>query len=210
MCFKKSKIVSFVINKRKRIVSRMIECSFSVVIREKNDVWSTKVICENHNHEIVHVKVHSFQRKIEMTFEIKKRIKTIMRFDRNFKNFLDELKSKNFDCIIDIKNIYNVKNELKVEMFKNLIFTQILLIILKNRKRWFHRVQKNSTTNRIQRLFFANMKISKKFFARNYEIFIMNCIYKINKYKLFLLVIVDHICINITFYADLYFLFDEI
>ena len=135
MCFKRGKIVFFVINKRKRIVSRMIECSFSVVIREKNDVWSTKVVCEDHNHEGVHVKVHSFQRKIEMTFEVKERIKTIMRFDRSLKNLFDELRSENFDCIIDIKDIYNVRNELKVEMLKNLTFTQALLMVLKDRKR---------------------------------------------------------------------------
>ena len=54
------------------------------------------------------------------------------------------------------------------------------------------------------------MKTSKKLLARNYEVLIMNCIYKINKYKLSLLVIVGHICIGITFYADFCFLFDEI
>lgn len=210
MCFKKNKIVFFTIKKRKHIFFRMIECFFNIVTREKNNVWNTNIICENHNHEKIHVKIHFVQRKIEMIFEITKRIKTIMKFDRNSKNLFDKLKFENFNCIINIKNIYNVKNEFKIEMFKNLIFTQVLFMMLKNRNRWFHRIQKNSITNWIQRFFFANMQISKKKFVRNYEIFIMNCTYKTNKYKLFLFVIVDHICINITFYANFCFLFDEI
>ena len=47
-------------------------------------------------------------------------------------------------------------------------------------------------------------------FKNNIKIIIINCIYKINKYKFFLINIVNHINFKITFNAKFFFINDEI
>jgi hypothetical protein len=42
-----------------------------------------------------------------------------------------------------------------------------------------------------------------------YEIILMNCIYKINKYKMLLLIIIEIIVLNIIFYAAFCFMKDK-
>jgi len=44
----------------------------------------------------------------------------------------------------------------------------------------------------------------------NLKILIMNCIYKTNKYKMSLLIIIDVICLNTFFFVVFYFIKDEI
>ena len=44
---------------------------------------------------------------------------------------------------------------------------------------------------------------------KNFEVLIMNCIYKTNKYKMFLLIIIDVISLNIIFYVEFCFMKDE-
>ena len=46
----------------------------------------------------------------------------------------------------------------------------------------------------------------QKFFRENHEILLMNCTYKINKYKMSLLIIIEIIFLNIIFYVDFCFM----
>jgi len=45
--------------------------------------------------------------------------------------------------------------------------------------------------------------------ANYYEVILMNCIYKINKYKMSLLIIIKVIALNIIFYVAFYFMKGE-
>jgi len=45
--------------------------------------------------------------------------------------------------------------------------------------------------------------------ANYYKIILINCIYKINRYKISLLIIIKVIALNITFYVVFYFIKDE-
>jgi histone-lysine N-methyltransferase SETD2 len=63
-------------------------------------------------------------------------------------------------------------------------------------------------THEITHLFFVE-KHTFKLLKNNWKILLMNCIYKINKYKLSLLVIVDYISLSIIFYVDFAFLTRE-
>jgi hypothetical protein len=58
-----------------------------------------------------------------------------------------------------------------------------------NEDNWFYEVQKNEI-NQITHLFFVK-KTSQEMLKINYEILVMNCIYKINKYRMSLLIISD-------------------
>ena len=46
-------------------------------------------------------------------------------------------------------------------------------------------------------------------FANYYKIILINCIYKTNRYKILLLIIIEIIVLNITFYVAFYFIKGE-
>jgi len=46
----------------------------------------------------------------------------------------------------------------------------------------------------------------QKLLCLNIKILIINCIYKINKYKIFLFIIIEIIVLNIIFYVEFYFI----
>ena len=58
--------------------------------------------------------------------------------------------------------------------------------------------------------FFFIFKVSQKLFRENLEIILMNCIYKINKYKMPLLIFIEIIFLNISFYAGFCFMKNKI
>ena len=62
---------------------------------------------------------------------------------------------------------------------------------------------------KIKKLFFINKQIIKAL-CKNSEILIMNCIYKINKYKMLLLIIIEHIIIDFIFIINFVFLIKKI
>ena len=69
-------------------------------------------------------------------------------------------------------------------------------------------MQLNSMTTEIEYLFFCN-KTSKKMLLHNDEIFILNCIYKINRYHMFLIIEIEVTNLNISFYVEMCFLKSE-
>ena len=46
----------------------------------------------------------------------------------------------------------------------------------------------------------------QKLLRENHEILLINCIYKINKYKMLLLIIIEVISLNIIFYVNFCFM----
>ena len=77
-----------------------------------------------------------------------------------------------------------------------------------NDDNWFHKMQIDSHNKKINHLFFMKKNIIE-ILKNNFEILLMNCIYKINKYKMFFLIIVKHIFLNIIFYVKFVFLINE-
>ena len=86
-------------------------------------------------------------------------------------------------------------------------FTQTLLHVLK-KNNWFVKFQLKKKTNRVQRLFFVNKHV-QKILCKNFEMLIMNCIYKINKYEMSLFVIMNFIALKTNFYINFAFLKSE-
>lgn len=64
------------------------------------------------------------------------------------------------------------------------------------------------TQEKISRLFFVKTS-RQKILKFNYEVLLIDCIYKINTYKMSLCVINEVTAINTTFYAGFYFLINE-
>jgi hypothetical protein len=53
---------------------------------------------------------------------------------------------------------------------------------------------------------FFNKKSSQNIFKKNFEILIMNCTYKTNRYKMSWMIINDQTCLHITFYVTFCFM----
>ena len=64
--------------------------------------------------------------------------------------------------------------------------------------------QLKNNIKRIKQLFFVN-KIIKKVLCKNFKILIINCIYKINKYKISMFVIIKIIALKFSFYINFAF-----
>ncbi len=68
-------------------------------------------------------------------------------------------------------------------------------------------LQKNDK-NQITHFFF-NKESFQKISKKNFEIHIMNCTYKTNRYKMLLMIINDQTCLHITFYVTFSFMTQE-
>jgi hypothetical protein len=83
--------------------------------------------------------------------------------------------------MIKSRDVYNLRAQLRRDNLKSLTFIQILMREL-NENDWTFSFQKNSQ-NQITHLFFVK-NISKNLLKFNFEMLMMNCTYKINKYDL--------------------------
>ena len=89
-----------------------------------------------------------------------------------------------------------------------MISTQALIVQLHNKENWFVRMEKDSTTKQLQRLFFCR-KSSQLILKLNCEVLILDATYKINKYKLLLLIIIEVTALNTSFYVKFTFMSSE-
>ena len=167
-----------------------------------------------HNHDRLQKRNHARIRRYFMTFEIRENIKLKHKIKKKSKKILNFIWNKyddeNFNnSIIDSKNIYNALSLIREQKLKNIIAIQILNHELHdNLDKWFVRVNKNSNIQKITHLFWIN-KISMNTFFENNEIILLNCIYKINRYKMFFCIFTRMTYLNISFYFDICLLKNE-
>ena len=136
-------------------------------------------------------------------------------FRKRFTHCLDQtsieifikMRKDNSFSLITRQDIYNAKKIIRAKRLNKYTFTKILLKIL-HRENWFIKIQLNEKINQVRRLFFVNKHV-KEMLCKNFEIIVMNCIYKTNKYKMSLLVIMSHTALSTSFYIDFAFLESE-
>ncbi len=140
-----------------------------------------------------------------MTKKIQKSISSFIKVEVKSTQILTHLQlnadEKNF--FFTQHDIYNVKNQQRRQALNVLNSVQTLLQNLK-REFWFWQYEKNEL-NRIIKLFF-NWLSCCDMLKRNSKILIMNCIYKINHYKMSLLIITEVITLNIFFFIKFCFM----
>jgi hypothetical protein len=207
---------------RRHIASKSIECSFFMIVKRLNDFddssWLLKVINSKHNHFFSLVDAHFVLRKMTMTFEVKNEISCQLIVQIASSQIISSLRI--IDFIIDWDNmnlensriinfmfksrdIYNMKAQLRREAFDLLTLIQALIQEL-NRDDWTYDLQKDEN-NQVTHLFFSK-ESSQSLLKKNFEILIMNCIYKSNKYKMSLLIISDQTTLHINFYVTFCFM----
>ena len=145
-----------------------------------------------HNHKITLSEFHSIHRKIVMIKKIKNEITRNLKINVKSFHILFNLRisefiikndnSKNFIIFLffmfKIRDIYNVKIEMRRQFFKFLISMQTLLqIFQKNNWNWNY---ESNINDHIIHLFFMRFT-SQKLWLKNHEIFIINFTYQTNK-----------------------------
>jgi hypothetical protein len=130
---------------RRHIISRCIECFFSLVAKRMNDSddnsWSLKMINDQHNHSFTLVDAHSVQRKIALTSEIRNDIAKQLRVQTKSFQILSSLRifdlidssssdSENsvvINSLFKSRDIYNLKAKLRREFLESLTSIQTLI-----------------------------------------------------------------------------------
>jgi hypothetical protein len=209
MCDRDEKIRESRDQDRRHTIIRAIKCSFSLVIikEKKSEIWFLKIIKRHHNHFFTFVEAHSSLRKIAMISKIKSEISRQLKVQVSTSKILSSLRI--LDLIIEVdfinskdsrvinsmfrsKDIYKLKIEMRREELNSLTIIQALIRQLNERQDdWRYQLRKNENNrNQITHLFFAK-RCSRFFLKSNYEMLVMNCIYKINRFRMFFLIIND-------------------
>ena len=111
------------------------------------------------------------------------------------------------DCLLQNQDIWNAKKVIKRNRLGKYSPTQAILRAL-YRKRWYVKVQLAAVTKRVKILFFVDKEVMD-ILCKNFEVLIMDCTYKTNKYGMPLLDIVGHTSIGTTFYIGFAFIYGE-
>ncbi len=115
----------------------------------------------------------------------------------NFEN------SEKFNSMFKSRDIYNLKAELRRESLKSFTFIQALIRELKQED-WTYAMQKDDEIHIIHFFFVKN--ISKILLKINYEVLVMNCTYKTNRYKMSFLIINEQTALHINYYVAFCFM----
>jgi hypothetical protein len=228
MCDRDEKIRESRDQDRRHTIIRAIKCPFSlVIIREKeSETWFLKIVKRHHNYSFTLAEAHSSLRKIAMISKIKSEISRQLKVQVSTSKILSSLRIP--DLIIEVdfinskdprvinsmfrsRDIYNLKTEMRREELDSLTLIQALIRQLNERQDdWKYQLWKNENDrNQITHLFFA--KRSSRFFLKsNYEMLVMNCIYKINRFRMSLLIISDQTALHTNFYVAFCFMMTEI
>ena len=205
---------------RLHIFSRVTECSFECIAKLKNDeknvsvnenqkIWSLMIKHDAHNYSSSLSAAHSAQRKLTMTTDVLREIAKKQRKDSSTKQIMIDLRmnANEENSFFKTRDIYNAIAHLRKEELDSLTSTQTLMRDLSDNDKWFMKIEKNDL-QRLQYLFFTS-NFMQKLLIENLEVLIMNCIYKTNRYKMPLLIIIDVTNLNIFFYVDFCFMKDE-
>ncbi len=199
--------------------SRCNECSFEVIAKlndneenltAENDCWHLFVKCLKHNHFVTLLEAHSVHWKMIMTFEIIREIEKKIQKSSVTVFILTELRLDldEENSIFKSQNIWNARAQIKAQSLESLMFTQTVIRALNDKKIWHMKSKKKLYSEKLKFLFFT-LKCMQKLLHENFKILIMNCIYKINKYKMLLLIIIEIMSLNIFYYIIFCFIKDE-
>ena len=197
--------------RRRKTVSIKCDCFFKVTViyMKAKNVWTLSITHGDHNHDEYRLSASAANRKhytVITNFEVT--VEHASRTDLTSAQILTQERLDHSDTLLIAQDIYNIRKRIRRRKLNKYTSTQALLLKL-HREKWFVRVQLNEKIKRVKRLFFVNKGILRNLLIKNYEILIMNAIYKINRYKISLLVIVDETTLNIIFYVVFAFLSDE-
>ncbi len=235
-CDREDKSLDFLSRKRRHSNTRLIQCSFSIVTKLNDlSEWIFVVRDSNHTHDSTLAASHSTLRKMTFIDEVKDQISRQSKVQIALVKILFTLRlnANEENLIYKTRDIYNVKTKIQRDTLDNLFSVQTLMKQLK-RNDWKFNYQQDDK-EKLTHFFFskddlflsqivfqclelsfnvlnclANSSSLKDSFQKtlqfNHEALIMNCIYKTNRYRMFLFVITDQTKLNIIFYVAFVFM----
>ena len=188
--------------------SRKYDCPFNAVALTEDNLWVLRVREAGHNHELTLPGAHPTHRKAAMTQDLLQQISHQAQVDAPPKQTLSILRLDHNEEIFLFKarDVYNVRQKIREENLEKLLPVQALLNELTMGDEWF--TVFHPSTGRLQRLFFAK-KSSGKILRINWEMLLIDCTYKTNRYRMPLCIISGLTCLNISFYLGFAFLSSE-
>lgn len=197
--------------KRLYTTSQIVDCPFkATAIRDRvTDTWVLEVENPSHNHPGTKQVGHAAHRAVAMTPEVRDQIRKQTLAGDTPAQIITSL---HLDCdeddpIFIAQDIHNARARMKRVSLGPLTPTQALLQWLHKRGDWYVKYLKDQK-ERVTHLFFSRTSCHK-ILKSNWEVLIMDCTYKTNKYKIPLLVITGTTALNTSFYVAFCFLEKE-
>ncbi|GKA61621.1 PKS-NRPS hybrid synthetase [Tanacetum coccineum] len=194
--------------KRKRsTTSRLIKCPFHIVGKKRGSgSWVFKINDLTHNHEpSTDMSGHpSFRQLPEDDIET---VKNMTLSGIPPRQIISSLRQKNPNLPVNSRTIYNLKAKLRKNGLGNRSLVSKLFEELE-KGGFSYDVFHDPTNGRITRLFIIH-PLSIKLARIFSNVFVMDCTYKTNKYKMPLLDIIGVSCFNTSFYSGFVFLKKE-
>ena len=122
---------------------------------------------------------------------------------------LRNIKSENRDMLFKSQNLRNMWAKNRLLFLNCKTFIQTLIFFLSKNKNWTYNYRLNENENEKVMTLFLTHKFCLKLLKENFYVLTMNCTYKTNRYKMFLLNIIKNMFLNKTFYVEFCFLNDE-
>lgn len=162
-----------------------------------------------HNHGPVHLSGCTSHRQTELEKpEVRAELEKEWRKDSKVGDTLKGLRMNQEQPIFKPQDLWNYNRVLKAAALGVLTPTQALLKYLTESPDWYVDHQKTAATDVLEYLFFTP-ECCQKLLAEYYEVLIMDCTYKTNKYKMPLLIITGVTSSNTTFYVAFCFMKGE-
>jgi hypothetical protein len=187
--------------------TRTTDCSFSLLIFQEKEstLWKLQVKNDSHNHSSsLHSSAHHVYRK--RTQSEKNSIQTMTNAEAASKQITTALHQANSSTFITARDIRNERIAIRANYLEDRSPIEALLDDLSTSE-WIFDIKRDSE-NHIQYLFFAHSKQVELLLA-NPDVLLMDCIYRINKYRLPLLHILGCISLQTFFSAGFCFLRNE-
>ena len=200
-------------SKGKRITdSRLMDCPFLIIAARptESDLWTYEIIRRQHNHGPTIEGSHTSLRKIARTTDVEDTVINQSRTGSKPSKVLSSLRLglDEENPMLKPSDVYNIKAKARSEALGSLTPVQALLRQLHHRDDWFVTYDNHKTSGRLEFLFFSR-KSAQKILRLNYEVLILDCTYKTNRYNIPLMVITGVTAMNTSYYVAFAFMKDE-
>lgn len=209
-CTRGGKIRDTVGQKRQHGTSRLNECPFECILKLGSDEWILDTIKNaSHNHDPSKRVAQTVHRKSAMTSSVKQAIITQTGSRATPGDIIYGLHEglDEEDPVFKHRDIYNAKAEIRRQNLGPLTPTQALLKWLHASDDWYIKFLKDQK-DRVTHLFFSR-RSCHEMLKENWEVLIMDCTYKTNRYRLPLLIIYGVNALGGCFYVAFCFLAAE-
>ncbi|KAK9148507.1 hypothetical protein Scep_007264 [Stephania cephalantha] len=182
-------------------------CPFFINIKKNADsLWYVTVICGRHNHDPAkNLDDHSFAGRLDKGEQ--EVVVQMTKGNVKPRYIINTLKQRDVTNVSTMQTIYNARQKFRIEDAGGMTQMQQLLHILEKNK-WMSWHRKYPDTNVVTDLFWSHLDSIKSLRCFS-SVILMDCTYKINRYRMSLLEIVGITSTHLTFSVGFAFISSE-